>query len=441
MPPTGVPDDERQRNEADLGTYLARQRRLGRGTWLLLGNTLGAYAGYGVVILVYNLYLVALGYHEDFIGLFASVNAVAMIVGSLGAIGISQRWGHGWCLASGTAGVVLSGFGLSLAADPVAILGFSALNGFTLGQLFVPAGPFLVEHTRPEDRQDAFALIWASQSLSQALGSAIAGILPALFAGALALDNAEGVIPLRLTLFSGALLSGLGLLPVAGLLRLPAGVALSVPREPEIEPPRSSRSDGRLILTFASVIFLTSISTGFVWPFLNVYFADRLGATTAVVGLIFVAISGTMVVAQLAGPAIARQVGVVTVIWLARLLTIPIMLGMAFVPRLAYAAFAVTARGGLVAMSWPLDNAFSLGLVSPRNAARLASARSIAFNAGQAVSSLIAGQVIVGAGYPPTFALSACCILIAGIVHYRSFRREDPHPGVRGRFLRARVGT
>ena len=171
--------------------------------------------------------------------------------------------------------------------------------------------------------------------------------------------------------------------------------------------------------------------TGFVWPFLNVYFVDRLGATTEVVGLIFVAISGIMVVAQLAGPAIARQVGVVTAIWIARLITIPIMLGMAFVPHLAYAAFAVTARGGLVAMSWPLDNAFSLGLVSSRNAARLASSRSIAFNAGQAVSSLIAGQVIVAAGYPPTFVLSACCVLLAGVVHYRSFRREDPHPGLR----------
>src|SRR5262249_57631172 len=111
----------------------------------------------------------------------------ARMAGWVGAIAVSQRWGHGWCLASGTAGVVLSGFGLSLAADPVAILGFGALNGFTLGQLFVPAGPFLVEHTRPEDRQDAFALIWASPSLSQALASAVAGVPPTVLAAAFSL--------------------------------------------------------------------------------------------------------------------------------------------------------------------------------------------------------------------------------------------------------------
>src|SRR5262249_46074890 len=73
-----------------MPTYLGR---FPRAVWLLLLNTLGAYTGYGVVLLVYNLYLVALGYHEDFIGLFTSVNAIAMIAGSLGAIGISQRWG------------------------------------------------------------------------------------------------------------------------------------------------------------------------------------------------------------------------------------------------------------------------------------------------------------------------------------------------------------
>src|SRR5207247_1043343 len=139
---------------------------------------------------------------------------------------------------------------------------------------------FLVEHTRPGDRQDAFALVWASQSLSQALGSAIAGVLPSIFACTLALDGAEGIVPLRLTLVTGAVLSALGLVPAMGLVRLPPSVGIETRVEVEVGQPRPTRSDRHLILTFGSVIFLTSLSTGFVWPFLNVYFADRLGATT-----------------------------------------------------------------------------------------------------------------------------------------------------------------
>jgi predicted MFS family arabinose efflux permease len=421
-----------------MGTYL---RRFPRAVWLLLFNTLGAFTGYGVVVLIYNLYLVALGYHEDFIGLFASANAVAMIVGSVGAIAISQRWGHGWCLVSASVGVVLSGLGLSFASDPATILFFGTVNGLALGQLFVPAGPFLIEHSSARDRQDAFSLIWASQSLSQALGSAVAGLLPAAFATALTLGAPTGVAPLRLTLLAGALLSAFGLVPGLELIRLRPGGDSTAPSRPAAAARTPVRSDRRLILTFAFVIFMTSVSTGFVWPFLNVYFADRLGATTAVVGAIFVAISVAMVVAQLAGPLVARRLGIVTGIWVARLATLPLMIGMAFVPSLLFAATAVTVRGALVAMSWPLDNAFSLGLVSPRNTARLSSARGIAFNAGQAVSSVIAGQIIIAFGYPPTFLISAACIFLASIVHYRSFRREDPHPGVRNRLPWAREGA
>jgi predicted MFS family arabinose efflux permease len=421
-----------------MPTYLGR---FPRAVWLLLYNTLGAYTGYGVVLLVYNLYLVALGYHEDFIGLFTSVNAIAMIVGSLGAIGISQRWGHGWCLTSGTVAIVVSDFGLSFAADPVSILGFSALNGFALGQLFVPAGPFLVDHTPPDARQGAFSVIWASQSLAQAIGSAVAGVLPAGFAALMAIGAPTDVGPLRLTLLVGSALSALGLLPGLALVRLPPGDEAARATRPATPAKGGARSDRHLILTFAFVIFMTSLSTGFVWPFLNVYFADRLGATTETVGAIFVAIAAAQVVAQLTGPLVARRLGVVSGIWFARLTTIPIMLGMALVPGVAYASAAVIIRGALVAISWPLDNAFSMGLVAPRNTARLASSRSIAFNAGQAVSSVVAGQLIVAAGYPPTFAVSAACILLAGIVHYRNFRREDPHPGVLGRLRRDRAGT
>jgi MFS family permease len=421
-----------------VATYL---RRFSRPVWLLLANTLGAYCGYGVVLLVYNLYLVALGYHEDFIGLFASVNAIAMIVGSLAAIAISQRWGHGWCLTSGTIVVVLSGVGLSFAAIPSTILIFSAVNGFALGQLFVPAGPLLVEHTRPDTRQDAFSIVWASQSFSQAMGSAVAGVLPAVFATAFALGNPTGVAPLRLTLLAGAALSALGLIPGLQLIRVPRGADPGLAARTVASAKGAPRSDRQLITLFTFVIFMTSLSTGFVWPFLNVYFADRLGASTDAVGAIFVAIAAAQVVAQLAGPFASRYLGVVDGIWLARLATLPVMLGMAIVPGITYGTFAVITRGALVAVSWPLDNAFSMGLISRRNTARLSSSRSIAFNAGQAVSSVIAGQLIVALGYPPAFVASAGCILLAGIVHYRSFRREDPHPGVLARLRRGGART
>src|SRR5947209_16992308 len=110
-------------------------RGLHRGVWLLLANTVGTTLGLGVVLLIYNLYLVALGYHEDFIGTFTAVSALAMSAGALAAIPLSRRLGYGWCLLLASIAVVISCLGLGFATTPAPILLWGALNGFAAGQM------------------------------------------------------------------------------------------------------------------------------------------------------------------------------------------------------------------------------------------------------------------------------------------------------------------
>src|SRR5215472_13817005 len=201
-------------------------RRLHRGVWLLLANTVGTTLGLAVVLLIYNLYLVALGYHEDFIGTFTSLTALAMSAGALAAIPLSRRLGHGGCLVLGSIEVVVSCLGLGLVTSPLPILVWGILNGVAAGQILVPGGPLVIDLAPKEDRQQAFAAYFGAQSLSQALGSAIAGLLPPLFAAILALDSPQGVTALRLTVVGGGVLSVVGLLPAIGLVR-------AVGRDPE----------------------------------------------------------------------------------------------------------------------------------------------------------------------------------------------------------------
>ena len=62
-----------------MRAYAFRMLRLHRGVWLLLANSVGTTLGLAIVLVIYNLYLVALGYHEDFIGTFTAVSALAMV--------------------------------------------------------------------------------------------------------------------------------------------------------------------------------------------------------------------------------------------------------------------------------------------------------------------------------------------------------------------------
>src|SRR5258708_36642298 len=111
----------------------------------LLGDPGGPSLGLALVLLIYNFFLVALGYHEDFIGTFTAVSALAMSAGALAAIPVSRRLGHGWCLLLASIAVVVSCLGLGVAAPPAPILLWGALNGFAAGQLLRPGGPLLTQ--------------------------------------------------------------------------------------------------------------------------------------------------------------------------------------------------------------------------------------------------------------------------------------------------------
>jgi predicted MFS family arabinose efflux permease len=406
---------------------------LHRGVWLLLANTVGTTLGLAVVLLIYNLYLVALGYHEDFIGEFTALNALAMSAGALAAIPLSRYLGNGGCLLLASILVVISCFGLGFAALPAPILAWGTLNGFAAGQLLVPGGPLVIALASREDRQHAFAAYFGAQSLSQAVGSAVAGIVPVLFATALALNASQSILPLRLTVVGSGVLSVLGVLPALGLVRVVVGPSktATAPQPDQAWPRR--RSDRQVIALFATISFLWALGIGFVLPFLNVYLADRLGGTTADVGLIFALNSAAMVVASPLAPALARRLGVVTAIASARGLAVLTMLGMIVAPALLPASILFVARGGLVALTWPLDAHLGLELTSPRQGATMSSVKSIAFNVGWAISSLVGGQIIFQFGYPAAFAVAAATTAIAAGAQFRLFRGDDPHPGLRAR--------
>jgi predicted MFS family arabinose efflux permease len=138
-------------------------------------------------------------------------------------------------------------------------------------------------------------------------------------------------------------------------------------------------------------------------------------------------------------PGLARRLGVVTAIAIARGLAVLTMLGMVVAPELLLASLLFVVRGGLVALTWPLDASLGLELVSPRQGATMSSVKSVAFNVGWAISSLIGGQIIFHFGYPTAFLVAAATTSIAAGAYYRLFRRDDPHPGLRGVLLRLGV--
>src|SRR5687767_4852861 len=105
-----------------MAGYLRRIGAFGRDIRLFLLFNLLVYVGFGVFILVYNLYLYELDLREDFIGAFNAVQTLTMAAAALTMGRPLQRFGVWRCITVATSGYLLVALGLAFFEAPAILL-------------------------------------------------------------------------------------------------------------------------------------------------------------------------------------------------------------------------------------------------------------------------------------------------------------------------------
>jgi MFS family permease len=398
--------------------------RFRRNFWLLLAQNLAVFLGIAVQALILNLYLVALGYREDFIGLVAFVQTAAIGAGAMPASWLSPRIGARRVLIGATIALGAS-FGLMASLEvPALIVAASAISGVAMAHIFVPSAPYLADNTGSEERRAAFSANFAALSLASVAGSALGGLVPGLIGG-------NALFGYRYALLAGSVLSALGALPllVADDRRVeapplpPAAPDAETRRRGDASSPPNPRGLRKDMVAMAAATTLLAASTGLVVAFFNVFLRDVVAAPTGQIGTVFAAASVAMAPGSLIGPAAARRWGAVPMIVLPRLLSAPLILALALLPSTLLLCGSVYAlRSMLVSISQPLDNAFAMELVPPRDRARVAALRTMSWNGGWAIATGLGGIAIVSVGYPLIFATAALLTLGSVAVLWANFR-------------------
>jgi len=72
-----------------------RSSGLSGGYWLFLGASSFFVLGMFIYVLLYNLYLMDLGFREDFVGQVNSASTAGMVAAILPAAALARRWGLG----------------------------------------------------------------------------------------------------------------------------------------------------------------------------------------------------------------------------------------------------------------------------------------------------------------------------------------------------------
>lgn len=409
---------------------LARFRlNYSRDIRLFLAYILLANIGFGVFMLIFNLYVYALDFREDTIGLFSAVQTFAMALTAMLLGTFVRRVGLWKVIVSGISVYAVSNIGLALSTWVGTLFLFSATAGAGLAIIFTATMPFIMEHGRAEDRTTIATIAFSLASLSMTMGSLIGGFAPLLLSTMIPTMDAGSPAAYRAALLIGSVLGLAAILPLARMDNArTAHRTASATDDRNVADADENQPRARVdVGIFVLVGLITAAGAGLIIPFYNVYL-QTLGATTREIGLIYAGAGISAAIVGLSAPLVSRRFGSVTAILLIRGASLPLYLVLIFFPWFGVAIAAHVIRQVSINMAWPVDSTFISELISGRLRASVFGWRSATWNLGIGIASFVGGWMIVRIGYDATFIGFVILTAAAVALYYLYYQR---HPRVR----------
>ncbi|MDQ2717247.1 MAG: MFS transporter [Chloroflexota bacterium] len=404
----------------------------------------------GIILVLYNLYLGALGYRADFVGAILFVGTIGAGLAIFPAGVCVDRFGGKavqiW--ASLLLGVIAAG--QILFRQPTLLL----LSGFGVGvvgaALLVVNAPYLTANSTPAERSHLFSLNLVVYLITSVLGRVLGGALPIWFR-----DTPWLMAPLPPWLnwilvpqpgprsYQFALLFA-GIIAMPSIVPLffmsddrPARIPGQAPQQmsgmtreivARIREWRRRISRSSVLAMSRSAVFLFTLvwaliglGAGLFIPYFNLYFVQHLGAPSWLFGLIDGAATGLTALSTLAAPWLAARLGKIKAIALAQLASIPLLVALGPASILPLVALLYLLRQSLMDMPMGLLQVFSMEVVPGERRGLANSSYQAVYQVAWAISAPIGGLIIVQLGYPLVFLLAAVCYLLAVGTLWRGF--------------------
>jgi MFS family permease len=371
---------------------------------------------FAIFNLVFNLYMSALGFSNDLIGVFNALPALALIGIGLPFAALADRIGYRLFLLGGGGLAAVASLVLSIAGAPLIAVLAAGTYALGLTILEVLSGPLLAQISTESERVALYAI---NQSLAWAatlIGDLLGGGLPELAARTTRTSSASaGAI--RAAFVAMALLT---IISLPFLVRLARGSGL---RPSVVFPVRELlRVDVARFARFLVPGLILGVGAGMYLNFLQLYLAQRFGLTPGPIGLILAGGAALTAVVTLLAPRLGRRLGMGPAIGTLQALGAPLLLALAFVMVLPLAVLIIYVRQLALNLQAPLSQAFGMEYVEPRQRARLATAQTVVVGIGlSGIGPLLSGFLQVRGGYQLAFSVSAAFYLLAGLTFLMLF--------------------
>ncbi len=371
--------------------------------------------------LLMNLYLKERGGAESFIGTFLSAGAFGTAIIAIPAAIALRKIRLKFVLIGSTIIYMAIITAISRLGISNWLIFLSFLLGVTATFNRIAAAPFFMRNSTPEERTYVFSFNFGVLLLAGMVGSVVSGWLVAWFTTLLA-----DVIQAYQWTFVISIICGIAAVIPFALIKAAA------PTEEDRQSDFSwslLRRQSRLYLKLLLPQFLVGIGAGLIIPFLNLYFRDRFRQSPDQIGLLFFAVNTAMLLGILAGPVLAKKIGMVKTIVATELLSIPFMIILAFSYSLPLAVVAFLVRGALMNMAQPIGTNFSMEMVGRMEHALVNALLTLSWTGSLMISTVIGGELIEKHGYTLPLMIAVALYIASAILYYLFFRGSERKAG------------
>ena len=403
-----------------LRTYGERLAAFHPNARLYLLNAVISGASMGVFRLLFNFYVLSLGYDQALLGNLITTSSLTALIMALPMGYLADRMGRKTSLITGGSLVALAVVIMVLFPSPAMFIGMNIFMGLAQSLSGVTMGPFLMENSSEKERVYLFSFVSGFTMLAGSVGNWIGGYLPTW------MGTAQNVAATSTTAYASSLLviavgAFIGLLPLA-FMRMPR---IAAAERSAFAPIAYFRKNPALLGKLILPMMVTSVGAGLVMPFMNVFFRQVHHQPDPVIGSLFAWGSLAMGLGIILAPPLADRMGKIQLVVITQGLSIPFLFMLGFSPWFGLSAFAYYIRLALMNMSGPVYQTFVMERVDQNARATVASLVSMASNFGWALSPTVSGIIQVKYGFGPAF-MGTIALYVLSVYFYWAFFWKAP---------------
>ncbi|MCY3735319.1 MAG: MFS transporter [Gemmatimonadaceae bacterium] len=401
-----------------IATHLAGlPARLERDVKLYMaGAALIGFSAFGIYAVLFNLYLLRMGYGVDSIGQFNAAGLLAFALFSPVAGNWGRRAGCRRALVGGAVLMVAGYLLMSLAGSVpgtvrsgwIAAVKVATSCGFAT--YMVNSSPFLMQAAAAGNRSLVFSLRGAVWPLFGFAGSALGGALPQALER---LTGGDGLLAYQLSLLAASLSLAPSLV-LFGSTTADTGREQPEPAGPGGEEPRPNAP----LLMIGLISLLAAPGVAVARTFFNVYLDSELGVPPSSIGWLIGLAQLLSVPAALVMPQVLARVGHTRVFTGTTLGIALALLPMALIPRWEAAGLGYVSIIVLIAVRMPAFTVFHQELVSTRWRPTMSAVTTSAALVGFSMTSFGGGRFALEMGYAHLFLLGVV-ITCVSVVPFR----------------------